>query len=484
MAVTDSGGTHEKYESPLGGRYSSPAMQAIFTNENRYRLWRRLWAVLARAQEQTGYPVTSAQAAELEEHADVVDLARASAYESESRHEVMAHIRAFGDVCPNAKPIIHLGATSAYVMDNGDIMQMREALKLVERQLEFVISALAVRAAQYRELPVLGYTHYQPAQLTTLGKRICLWISDLLSDLAEIRRIADGLPLLGMKGATGTQASLLALAEGDAERVDALDRKISEMLGFKSTLIVTGQTYPRKIDSRVYAALAGIAESATKFATDIRLLQHDGQLMEPFGKSQVGSSAMPYKRNPMKCERICGLSRLLITTALNGNLTAGAQWLERTLDDSSNRRLAIPQAFLLADSILHLAWEIARGFEVGEAAIARDVARELPFIATEEILMQAVKSGGDRQQMHERLRVHSIAVSKLLASGEGGNDLLERLRGDPAFKKVLELIPSELDPAAYTGLASRQVGSFLEREVRTAFSGNLGPDPWGREITV
>ncbi|MDZ7814814.1 MAG: adenylosuccinate lyase [Planctomycetota bacterium] len=473
----------EKYESPLASRYASANMQRIFSNSYRYGLWRRLWTELAESQHELGIRVSSEQVRQMREHLDDIDFEAVARYEAETRHEVMAHIRAFGDVAPDAMPIIHLGATSAFVMDNSDLLQARNALKLVEKQIQKVLHALAGRARRYRSLAVLGYTHFQPAQITTLGKRVSLWMQDLHMDLKGVRSLIRDMPFLGMKGATGTQASVLALCDGDGEKVRKLDERIGRKLGFAKVLTVSGQTYPRKIDSLVYRVLCGVAESASKFAHDIRLLQHTGELMEPFRGKQVGSSAMPYKRNPMASERICGLSRFLISLGINGPLTAGTQWLERSLDDSSNKRLAMPQAFLTADAILHHVYNIARGFEVVEPVIRSVLAKKLPFIATENILMAAVRAGGDRQNLHERIREHSMLANERLQQGAGDNDLLSRLMRDEQFASIRDKLEKPLDPNDFVGLAPQQVDRFLE-EIANDLGEESGEDPWESEISV
>lgn len=453
------------YKSPFSSRYASKAMQKTLSHGNRYMLWRRLWCELARAQMELGLPISASQVELLEQHVSDIDFGRVAQIEKETRHEVIAHIRAYGEVCPEAKPIIHLGATSAFVMDNSDLLIAKQALNLIESELITVIDALARQAQQHKNLPVLGFTHFQPAQLTTLGKRICMWLQDFAWDLAELRHVRDNLPFLGMKGATGTQASVLKLFDGDQDKVEQLDVAVAKALGFNKSLIISGQTYSRKVDSRVYAVLCGIAESAAKMATDIRLLQHLGEVFEPFGEHQVGSSAMPYKRNPMACERICGISRFLITLTHNGSLTASSQWLERSLDDSSNKRIATPEALLAADSILRIAYEVADGLFVSPARIKAHIARELPFMATEDMLMLAVKAGGDRQELHERLRVHSLAAAKRLAEGATDNDLFERMAKDPSFNAIKHELEKELEPTAYTGLAEHQVERFLHTEI-------------------
>jgi adenylosuccinate lyase len=473
------------YVSPLSGRYSSPAMQRVFSERFKYSTWRRLWTELARAQSQLGFTVTSKQVGQLEANITNIDFASVAAHEARTHHEVMAHIHAYGEVCPDARPIIHLGATSAFVMDNGDLIQIREALTLLKHQTVAVMQALSKIARKYEDLPVLGYTHYQPAQLTTLGKRICLWLSDFVTDYKQMEYLLENeIRFLGMKGATGTQASILALAEGDVEKVEELDRRIADAFDFRNLIIVSGQTYPRKIDSLVYRTVAGLAESAAKMANDIRLMQHDCEVFEPFGKEQVGSSAMPYKRNPMKCERICALSRFLLTLCENGSQTASVQWLERSLDDSANKRLVMPQVFLTLDAILHLVYEVASGLVVNENVIQANVLRELPFIAVEDLMMLAVKNGGDRQTLHERLRLHALAAAEAIRIGKKYNDLFDRLRADEAFASIRGEIPTVLNAEDYVGLAKRQVGIYIQSVVNPLVAGIPERNPWGEEIRV
>ncbi|GAB4163564.1 MAG: adenylosuccinate lyase [Planctomycetota bacterium] len=472
------------YANPLTVRYASPAMQSTFSAYNRGRLWRKLWAALAESEHELGFPVSAEQVAELKSNIDVVDLEAVARYESESRHEVMAHIRAWGEVCPKAAPIIHLGATSAFVMDNSDILQAAEALQRIENQLVHVLFQLRNRAQQLKDLPVLGYTHFQPAQLTTFGKRICMWAQDFLWDLLAVRRFLSDLPFLGMKGATGTAASVVALCDGDTDKALKLDRLVAQKLGFKRLLTIAGQTYTRKLDCDIYHLLASIAQSSSKMAHDMRLMQHTGEAMEPFRGKQVGSSAMPYKRNPMASERVCALARHLISLAANGYHTASTQWLERSLDDSANKRISIPEAFLTADSILHHVHDIAAGFEVVPGRIRAEIDRNLPFIATENILMAAVKAGGNRQELHERIREHSIAASRRIMDGASDNDLLSRLASDEAFAGIVGMLDRHLDPSAYIGLAPKQVEIFIAQELDPALPLELPAFPWDREVKV
>ena len=462
----------EAHQDPLIGRYASREMARIFSPVRRFTTWRRVWVALARAEHRLGLPITERQIALMEAHVGDVDLEVAEAREREVRHDVMAHVHAFGIQCPEARPIIHLGATSCTVTDNADAMILRDALDLIDRRLCAAIDALADFAARHRALATVAYTHFQPAQPTTVGKRACLWIQDLLIDLEEVRAVRGGLRALGAKGTTGTQASFLQLFGGDAAKVEELDRLLAEELGFERVWPVTGQTYPRKCDAIVVNALSGVGQSAHRFANDVRLLSHLREVEEPFEASQIGSSAMPYKRNPMRCERMTALARALIVTALNPALTASEQWLERTLDDSANRRIAIPQAFLAADAILVLLTNVARGLTVNEAVVARTLERERPFLMSEPILMRAVELGGDRQDLHERIRVHAVAAATRLKEADGVNDLLERLAGDPAFAAVTR----ELDAlaAGLIGRAPAQVDAFLEQEVRPALGDRSG----------
>ena len=453
----------DRYESPLSGRYASKAMQALFSPDSRYGLWRKLWAQLARAQYELGLPVTQAQAESLLAHAeDPIDYVAVAAREREVRHDVMAHIHEFGARCPQAAGIIHLGATSCYVTDNADLILYRDALNLLEGQIKAVLCALSDFARRYRDLATPGYTHFQPAQPVTIGKRACLWMQDLMLDLEELQDVRQGLRFLGCRGTTGTEASFLELFDGDTQKIDQMNAMLAQAFGFDACYPVCGQTYPRKADSRILALLSSIAQSAYRFAGDIRLLQHEGQIEEPFADHQVGSSAMAYKRNPMRSERICGLARFVMADALNGPMTASAQWFERTLDDSANRRLSLPEAFLATDAILRLYYNVASGLVVHQAVIRRAMGEYLPFAATENLLMEAVKRGGDRQALHEVIRVHSMAAAAAVKEGQP-NDLLQRLADDPAFPLSAQDMEAILDPAAFVGRAPEQVDAFLAR---------------------
>jgi len=441
-------------------------MQALWGERRRIGLWRRLWFALMEAQRELGVDVPERALAELRSHLDDADLERAAEHEKRLRHDVMAHIHHLGEQAPAARPFIHLGATSAYVTDNADLLLMREGLELLLGRLAAVLVALSKLARRYRDLPCLAYTHFQPAQLTTVGKRVTLWMQEFLLDAEEVLHRLETLQFRGVKGTTGTQASFLELFDGDDEKVRELDARVTRKMGFTRVFPVTGQTYPRKIDAQVLAALAGIAQSAAKFATDLRLLQHEGEMLEPFESDQVGSSAMAYKRNPMRAERMTSLARFTIELEGNAWHTAAEQWLERTLDDSANRRLVLPEAFLATDAILVLATNVAAGLEVREPVIARHVAEQLPFLATERLLVRGVKAGGDRQRLHEVIRTHSLAVAQAVAERGASNDLLERLARDPAFKSLKVAIQTdELDATAYTGRAARQVDEFLEHVV-------------------
>ncbi|MGH7531026.1 MAG: adenylosuccinate lyase [Gemmatimonadales bacterium] len=430
-------------------------MRALWSDRRRIGLWRRLWLALMEGEKALGLDIPDPALAELRAHLDDADLEKAAEYERRLRHDVMAHIHHLGDQAPAARPYLHLGATSAYVTDNADLVLMREGMQLLLGRLGAVLVALGNLARRSRALACLAYTHFQPAQLTTVGKRITLWMQEFALDAEELLQRIRTLRFRGVKGTTGTQASFLELFDGDHRKVTALEERVARAMGFAQVLPVTGQTYTRKIDAQVLAALAGIAQSAAKFATDLRLLQHEGELLEPFESEQVGSSAMPYKRNPMRAERMTGLARFVIELAGNGWHTAAEQWLERTLDDSANRRLVLPEAFLATDAILVLATNVAAGLEVREAAIAAHVAGVMPFLATERLLMRGVKAGGDRQQLHEVIRTHSL---------EGPGGLLDRLARDAAFQRLgVHAAPGELDPAAYVGRAPEQVDEFLER---------------------
>jgi adenylosuccinate lyase len=455
----------DRYDSPLVERYAGAAMVHLFSPQQRFRAWRDLWIALAEAERELGLEITEAQVQEMRAKRDEIDLARAAELESKLRHDVMAHVRLYGEQCPQAKPVIHLGATSAYVTDNADLMIVRDALGVVRGLVLRAMRALADFARRERARPCLAYTHLQPAQLTTVGKRTTLWLQDLLIDYLELVRHAQDLPFLGVKGTTGTQASFLALFSGDHEKVRRLDRAVATRMGFRRVFGVAGQTYPRKVDHVILATLAGIAASASKFANDVRLLQGLGELEEPFEKEQVGSSAMAYKRNPMRSERINSLARFAIVGAMNAPLTAAAQWLERTLDDSANRRLAIPETFLAVDAILRLVVNVASGLVVQARTIESRVRGELAYIATEDILMAAVRKGGDRQDLHERIRVHSMAAREKVRAEGGEVDLLARIAGDVAFASVKDEIARLAAPERYVGRAPEQVDEFLDEEV-------------------
>jgi adenylosuccinate lyase len=451
-------------QNPLHERYASREMAAVFSARHRFETWRRLWIVLAECQAELGLPITAAQLAALRRAAPEIDLDRVAELERETRHDVVAHLRHFAERAGDAGGVLHLGATSAFVTDNTDVLLTREALGILGRRLAATIRALAGFARRTRAIPTLAYTHFQPAQLTTVGKRACLWLQDFVDDLEELGHRLATLRCRGAKGTTGTQASFLTLFAGDSAKVRALDRRVAERLGFAESWPVTGQTYPRKQDSRVLALLAGIGESAHKLGTDLRLLQGVGELAEPFDDTQVGSSAMAYKRNPVRSERMCGLARRLLTDSLNGPLNAATQWLERSLDDSANRRLVLPDAFLTADAVLSLAAHVASGLRLDEAAVAARVRRELPFMATETILMKAALAGGDRQALHERLRRHSLAAYQEVAAG-GDNPLLDRIAADPAFGLSREEIEAAIEPRAFTGRSAEQVDELLAERV-------------------
>jgi adenylosuccinate lyase len=456
------------YDNPLISRYASPAMAELWGNARRFSTWRKLWIVLAQTEQELGLPIADEQIEEMKGNVDNIDFVAAAQYERRFRHDVMAHVHAFGDVAPKARPIIHLGATSCYVTDNTDLVQMKEGLGLIEAGLVRSIRQLARFAREYRDLPTLGFTHFQAAQLTTVGKRACLWTQDLLLDLADVAHRRASLPFRGAKGTTGTQASFLSLFEGDHAKVRELDRRVANKMGFSETLAVTGQTYTRKIDSQVLDVLSGVAQSAHKMATDLRLLAHRKEVEEPFESEQIGSSAMAYKRNPMRSERICGLARYISSLVLNTAQTASVQWLERTLDDSANRRLVIPQAFLATDAVLLLLANVTRGLVVYPGMVASAVASELPFMATEEILMAGVRAGRDRQDLHEAIRRHSLAAADVVKSHGRPNDLIERLRTDPLFQGID--LGTVLDPSRFVGRAPQQVDEFLAEVVEPALA--------------
>ncbi|HEX5437453.1 MAG TPA: adenylosuccinate lyase [Gemmatimonadaceae bacterium] len=455
---------HHSYTSPLAERYASRAMLELWSPQVRYGLWRRLWLALAEAERELGADIPDEAIRRMRAHLDDIDFEKVAAYERRFRHDVMAHIHAFGDVAPVARPFIHLGATSAFVTDNADLILMRRALELVRAKVVEVLRVLATFARRWRAEPALAYTHLQPAQLTTVGKRATIWMQDLVLDLADLDHRIATLPLRGVKGTTGTQASFLELFDGDDARVRRLDELVTRAMGFEHTMPVTGQTYSRKLDAQGLSVLAGIAASASKFSGDVRLLQSVGEVEEPFEREQIGSSAMAYKRNPMRSERIAALARFVITLEESANLTHSVQYFERTLDDSANRRLVIPESFLATDAILILMANVAGGLEVHQARIRRRIDEVLPFMATEKLIVRAVRAGGDRQAVHEVIRRHSLAAGDALKNGAPRNDLLERLAGDPAFPIALDDITQITDPAQFVGRAPAQVDDFL-REV-------------------
>lgn len=462
------------YSNPLCGRYAGSEMQHIFSNDKKFTTWRRLWIALAESEMELGLPITQQQVDELKAHETDINYDVAAQREKLVRHDVMSHVYAYGVQCPNAKGIIHLGATSCYVGDNTDIIIMTEALKLVKKKLVSLIKILAGFAEKYADLPTLAFTHFQPAQPTTVGKRASLWIYDLVLDLEEVEHRIKNMKLLGSKGTTGTQASFKELFEGDTEKVKQLEAKIAEKMGFSGVQPVSGQTYSRKVDSFVLNVLSGIAQSAMKFSNDLRLLQHLKEIEEPFEKNQIGSSAMAYKRNPMRSERISSLARYVIADSINPAITAATQWFERTLDDSANKRISIPEAFLAVDGILNLYINVADGLVVYPKVIAARLNKELPFMATENIMMHAVKKGGDRQQLHEAIRVHSQAAARVVKEDGGENDLVDRLASDPLFNLSKEEIISLLKPENFVGLAPQQTREFLETVVQPILDSNEG----------
>jgi adenylosuccinate lyase len=455
----------DRYSSPLAERYASRAMLELWSPRKRYGLWRRLWLALAEAEKELGIPIPDEAITQLRAHLDDIDFDVVAAYERRFRHDVMAHVHAYGDVAPAARPFIHYGATSAYVTDNADLMLMRHGLELLRGKLVNALRALAAFAREWRAEPTLGSTHLQPAQPTTVGKRATLWMQDLVLDLADVDHRIATLPARGVKGTTGTQASFLEMFGGDHERVRELEARVIAKIGFTRAIPVSGQTYSRKIDGAVLGVVAGIASSAAKFSGDLRVLQSAGEIEEPFEREQVGSSAMAYKRNPMRSERIAALARFVITLEPNANLTHAAQFFERTLDDSANRRLVIPESFLATDAILVLLENIVTGLEVHPARIRRRLDDELPFMATEELLVRAVRAGGDRQTAHERIRQHSIEAARALKNGASRNDLLDRLAADDAFPVSVDDLKSVLDPSRFVGRAPQQVDEFLEEVV-------------------
>lgn len=468
------------YESPLASRYASKTMLHLFSPDMRYETWRRLWVALARAEHTLGLPVTQQQVDELAAHVSPIDYDAVAKREKEVRHDVMAHIYAYGLDAPGAKGIIHLGATSCYVTDNADLIIYREALRYLEKELKAAMRNLCDFADRYAAMPALAYTHYQPAQLTTIGKRASLWLQDLLLDLEELQDTLRAFRFLGCRGTTGTEASFVELFDGDTAKIDEMNRQIAAEFGFDRCYPVCGQTYPRKLDSRILNVLSSICQSACRMATDIRLLQHDRQVEEPFEDKQIGSSAMPYKRNPMRSERICALARYVICDSLNPAFTSATQWFERTLDDSANKRISVPEAFLAVDAILNIMINVVSGLVVYPKVIEAHVMNELPFMATENIMMDAVKRGGNRQDLHERIREHSMAAGKRIKEEGLENDMVDRIAGDPMFGMTREQILEHLDPSAYIGRCPSQVDEFLSACVRPA----IAPYLTGEDVKV
>ena len=460
------------YESPFSSRYASEEMQYVFSQDNKFKTWRKLWIALAKAEKALGINITDEQIAELEAHKDDINYDDAQRRERECRHDVMSHVYAYGLQCPKARGIIHLGATSCYVGDNTDVILMKQGLEIVRRKVLNVMDLLARFAEKYKALPALAYTHLQPAQLTTVGKRATLWLNELYMDFEEIEHRIGTLALLGSKGTTGTQASFMELLGGDSGKIRQIEQDIASEMGFTRVVPVSGQTYSRKMDYMVVSTLSGIAQSASKFSYDMRLLQNFKEMEEPFEASQIGSSAMPYKRNPMRCERITSLSRYVMVDTLNTAITAATQWFERTLDDSANRRIAVSEAFLGIDAILNIMMNVCDGLVVYEKVIRARVMNELPFMATENIMMDAVKRGGDRQQLHEKLRVHSQAAARVVKEEGGKNDLIDRIASDPAFMVTREEIEAILDPANFTGRSEEQVEEFLRDVIRPVLEAN------------
>ena len=474
----------DRYDSPLSGRYASKEMQYIFSQDKKFTTWRRLWIALAEAERELGLNITEEQIAELKEHVNDINYDVAVAREKEVRHDVMSHVYAYGVQCPKAKGIIHLGATSCYVGDNTDVIIMTEGLKLVKKKLLNVMSKLADFAEKYKALPTLAFTHFQPAQPTTVGKRATLWLMELKLDYDDICYMIDSMKLLGSKGTTGTQASFLELFDGDHEKIKKIDKLIAEKMGFTDCFPVSGQTYSRKVDSRVLNVLAGIASSAHKFSNDIRLLQHLKEVEEPFEKSQIGSSAMAYKRNPMRSERIASLSRYVMSDLMNPYITAATQWFERTLDDSANKRLSVPEAFLAIDGILDLYMNVADGLVVYEKVIEKHIMAELPFMATENIMMDAVKRGGDRQELHEKIRTLSMEAGRNVKERGLDNNLLELIAAEPSFGITLEELKKQMDPSKYTGRSKEQVEDFLKEVIRPILEENKAELGLEAEINV
>ena len=454
------------YETPLNSRYASKEMQYLFSPDFKFKTWRRLWIALAESEMELGLNITQEQIDELKAHAEDINYDVATEREKLVRHDVMSHVYAYGVQCPKAKGIIHLGATSCYVGDNTDIITMTEAMKLIRKKLVNLMDKLSKFALEYKDLPCLGFPHFQPAQPTTLGKRASLWLNDLLLDYEQLEFQISQMKLLGSKGTTGTQASFMDLFEGDTDKVKALDRKIADKMGFKDFYPVSGQTYSRKVDTQVLFALSNIAQSAAKFTNDLRLLQHLKEVEEPFEKNQIGSSAMAYKRNPMRSERISSLARYVMADVMNPTITAATQWFERTLDDSANKRISVAEAFLATDAILEIYINVTDGLVVYPKMIEKHLMAELPFMATENIMMEAVKRGGDRQELHEKIRVHSMAAGKIVKQDGGENDLLERIANDPAFGVTLEQLKAIMKPELYVGRAPQQTEEFVENYIK------------------
>ncbi len=477
--MTDRG---DRFDHPLLERYASKEMAGLFSPRMRHGTWRDLWIALAQAEHELGFPVAKEQIDELRQHRDTFDWQRVADLEKELRHDVMAHVHHYGELAKKAKPIIHLGATSCFVTDNADLIVYRKALALLERRLCAVIAALTEFATRYRSLPCLGYTHFQVAQPVTVGKRACLWAQDFLLDLDEVRRVIAWLPFRGVKGTTGTQATFLALADGDHQKVEELDRRVTEAMGFSRSIAVSGQTYTRKLDWTIHQALSGVAQSASKFATDLRLLSHEGEIEEPSESKQIGSSAMAYKKNPMRSERVCSLARYVIEAANTSAHTASTQWLERTLDDSAIRRIALPESFLCVDSVLSLVHNVSQGLVVYPKVIEKKLREQLPFLATEEILMAGVRNGGDRQDLHERIRVHSRAAAHAVKAEGRDNPLMELVAADPSFAVIRSQLPSLMDPARFIGRSPEQVDSFVKNEVEPRLRGAVAVA--GDEIRV
>ena len=473
---------HDIYESPLNSRYASKEMKYIFSPDFKFRTWRRLWIALAKAEQELGLDITDEQIAELEAHKDDINYEVAQEREKLVRHDVMSHVYAYGVQCPKAKPIIHLGATSCYVGDNTDIIIMTEGMRLIRKKLINLMDVLSRFAMEYKDMPCLAFTHFQPAQPTTVGKRATLWLQDVLLDFEELEFRLSQMKLLGSKGTTGTQASFMDLFDGDTDKVKALDKKIAAFMGFESCYPVSGQTYSRKVDTQVLAVLSGIAQSAAKFSNDLRLLQHLKEIEEPFEKNQIGSSAMAYKRNPMRSERIASLARYVMADTLNPAITAATQWFERTLDDSANKRISVAEAFLATDAILELYINVADGLVVYPKMIERRLMSELPFMATENIMMEAVKRGGDRQELHEKIRVHSMAAGKVVKAEGGQNDLVDRIAADPAFGMTKPEIEAMLKPENFVGRAPQQTEEFVRDFIRPILDANA--DALGLKVEI